>query len=838
MTWWATDGGAGQRSALTITYTISDGKTNAVGTVNLTVTPKPNRAPLAVNDVFTVTQDSAANVLAVLANDSDLDGDLLTLTQVGAAAHGVTAQAGNTVLYTPAAGYTGGDAFTYTISDGKTTAVGTVNLTVTPKPNRAPLAVNDVFTVTQDSAANVLAVLANDSDLDGDLLTLTQVGAAAHGVTAQAGNTVLYTPTAGYTGGDAFTYTISDGKTTAVGTVNLTVTPKPNRAPLAVNDTFTVTQDSAANVLAVLANDSDLDGDLLTLTQVGAAAHGVTAQAGNTVLYTPDAGYTGGDAFTYTISDGKTTAVGTVNLTVTPRPVGAYALLVAGEHTGAFADGVVTVGQLVTVTTLVTNTGAVMLTVPPLSQEFDADYLTRVGEPTPGAPSTLQPGAQVAYRAVYRALASTHALAGSVTPVRATVTGVQDNAGAPLPAQSSQTPVRITAPGLSVSTQRAPTAGASLAVGDLVTFTIDLLNGGDTSITHLPLHEAFPASLLTFVRASADDATVDQTGGVVQWPDLTTQLGDLAPGATARIDVTYRLTRIAADAVRTVTVAGARDQFGDPLATATAEELVVAPALSLGIAATPAAGSQVQPGSAVTYEIQLLNGGDTLLSGIVLTGALAGDAAFTPANQRAALLEPCPLAEQTTPTPKLRTWRIASLAAGASCGIVVQARVAVAPAGGDITLAATAQATELSEPAGAEAGHVVSPVTPLIASFTAVSETAGIRLDWTTAWETGLGGFHVWRGTTSIQADATRITPALLPAAGAPGEYTFADAPPQDGAYYYWLEPVGDWGSITVGPLAVHWAAAPRILFPVIFGSPCTAGCSPTLGVWLPLVAR
>ena len=76
--------------------------------------------------------------------------------------------------------YTGSDSFTYTVTDGKTTASATVTVNVSPQPNRAPVAVNDAFTVTQDSAGNLLAVVANDSDLDGDLLTQTQAGAARH----------------------------------------------------------------------------------------------------------------------------------------------------------------------------------------------------------------------------------------------------------------------------------------------------------------------------------------------------------------------------------------------------------------------------------------------------------------------------------------------------------------------------------------------------------------------------------------------------------------------------------------------------------------------------------
>ena len=647
---------------------------------------------------------------------------------------------------------------------------------------------------------------------------------------------VTVTPPAGTPPG-LYTFAVNllaDGEVLATQQVSITVAPPPNRAPVAANDAFTVTEGSAGNVLAVLANDSDPDGDPLTLTQVSAASHGAVARVGNSAVYTPAAGYTGADAFTYTVSDGKTTANATVHLSVTPRPVGRFALAVLAARTGAFADGVLTAGQTVTVTTRLTNTGPLTLTVPPLSQTFDPLYLAPVGGPAQGVTVTLRPGEQATQRVIYRALASTAALTDSTTLVETAAAGVRDSGGAALPTQRAAAAVRITAPGVSVSTARATTGRSSIAAGDLLTFTVEILNHGDTAITHLPLRENFPPGVLSFVRASVAGAAVNQASGAVQWSDLTAPLGDLAPGATARVELTYRLTRVAEAALRSVAVAGARDQFGDPLATATAEALAIAPSLSVGIAAEPAAGSQVRPGSVVTYEIQVLNTGDTLLTSLAITGALTGDGAFLPAAQRGAMLTPCPLAEEPAAPGAARVWRVAALEAGASCGVTAKVRVAAAPEQDKVTLAAAVQAAELAELFTAEASHQVFPTAPLVASFTAISTTAGIQLSWETAWETGLEGFHVWRGTTSVLADAERITPALLPATGAPADYTYRDLPPQNGAYYYWLEPVGEWSDLYVGPAAVRWQQH-RILLPLVLKA-CAAHCGMPTQQWLPLI--
>jgi outer membrane protein OmpA-like peptidoglycan-associated protein len=281
-----------------------------------------NRPPVAANDVFSVQFGSVSNSLDVLANDSDPDGDVLSLTTVTAPQHGSATVSGNRVIYTPASGYSGGDSFSYSISDGKGgSASAIVTITVQGPPNRPPAAANDTYTVDQNSSPTALNVLANDSDPDGDTLTISSVGTPAHGTAMISGNRINYAPAAGYAGADSFTYSIADGRGgTASATVSIAVQAVVlNRPPIAQNDSFTVNQDSTANSLNVLANDSDPDGDTLTISTVTAPAHGTAVIAGNRVNYAPTPGYTGSDAFTYTISDGKGgSASATVAIAVAP----------------------------------------------------------------------------------------------------------------------------------------------------------------------------------------------------------------------------------------------------------------------------------------------------------------------------------------------------------------------------------------------------------------------------------------------------------------------------------------------------------------------------------------
>jgi len=182
-----------------------------------------NRGPAAVNDAYTI-ECNAPVTFNVLANDSDPDGDALTITGVSTPGKGAASISAGRVVYTPAASTCTGavDSFTYTINDGKGgTSTATVAVTVNKEPivivvpptNNAPVAVNDVFVVPCNTSV-ALDVLSNDTDKDGDALTITSVTQPTKaGVAIGAnGKSLTYIPTGVCFLNDTFTYTISDGK--------------------------------------------------------------------------------------------------------------------------------------------------------------------------------------------------------------------------------------------------------------------------------------------------------------------------------------------------------------------------------------------------------------------------------------------------------------------------------------------------------------------------------------------------------------------------------------------------------------------------------------------------
>ncbi|MBI2909406.1 MAG: tandem-95 repeat protein [Chloroflexi bacterium] len=285
--------------------------------------PPVNRAPSALPDAATTRANSAV-VIPVLVNDTDPDGNALTVISAGPAANGTVLNSRTSVTYTPNPAFSGTDSFLYTVTDGRG---GTSTTAVTVAVgNRAPVAVNDAATTTEDTPVDI-AVLLNDTDADpahqGNL-TVIAVNASTSGAVAinstGVNNTVRYTPALNFSGVASFTYTVADPEGAAASaTVTVTVSPV-NDAPVAVNDTAT-TNVGVAVTIPVLANDTDADHSLLTVSATTHGANGIVLNNGTSVTYTPNAGFRGVDTFTYTVSDGLLTATGTVAVTVNAPPV-------------------------------------------------------------------------------------------------------------------------------------------------------------------------------------------------------------------------------------------------------------------------------------------------------------------------------------------------------------------------------------------------------------------------------------------------------------------------------------------------------------------------------------
>jgi hypothetical protein len=320
----------------TFTYTVQNNSGVTLGPAHVTVVV--NR-PTA-NDDFIDTDAGNPVTIDVLANDTDPDGsnrlDPSTVSVVVPPAHG-TAAADTTpgdanfgkIVYTPAPGFSGTDTFSYTVKDVANAVSNPATVTVVVNRPQA----NDDAIDTDGTNPVTVPVLANDSDPDGnnqlDPSSVSVVTPPPHGTVTVNPTTgdITYTAAAGFFGTDTFTYTVADFHHAVSNVAKVSVTV--NR-PTAENDTA-VTFGTRPVTIDVLANDSDPDGNdhinPATVTVVTPPAHG-TAVADTTpgdadfgkITYTPNAGFSGVDTFTYTVTDfpGATSNVATVSVSVNP----------------------------------------------------------------------------------------------------------------------------------------------------------------------------------------------------------------------------------------------------------------------------------------------------------------------------------------------------------------------------------------------------------------------------------------------------------------------------------------------------------------------------------------
>ncbi|PHZ58233.1 hypothetical protein CRG86_008720 [Photobacterium leiognathi] len=332
-----------------VDYTVTDGTSEENSHSTVIVTPV-NDAPVANPDSFTTDEDTSITV-DFTNNDSDIDGDKLTVTEInGTPLTGgeqtVVVDNGKIVIahdggmtFVPSDNYHGDVTVPYTITDGDKTATSTVTIHVTPI-NDAPVANPDSFTTDEDTSITV-DLTKNDSDVDGDKLIIKEInGTPLTGgeqtVVVDNGKIVIahdggmtFVPSDNYHGDVTVPYTISDGDKTGTSTVTIHVTPI-NDAPVANPDSFTTGEDTLITV-DLIKNDHDVDGDTLTIKEINGTPvtpgheQTIVVDNGKIVIahdggmtFVPSDNYHGDVTVPYTITDGDKTATSTVTIHVTP----------------------------------------------------------------------------------------------------------------------------------------------------------------------------------------------------------------------------------------------------------------------------------------------------------------------------------------------------------------------------------------------------------------------------------------------------------------------------------------------------------------------------------------
>jgi VCBS repeat-containing protein len=284
---------------------------------------RPNNRPEGIDDNVTILEDSELISVNVIDNDTDIDGDNLVVTEIitnGSGTININSN-GTSIDYTPAADFNGTEVISYTVSDGEASdSPVLLNINVTAV-NDSPEVIDDTQTVFEDSNMTQIDVLSNDTDVDEDDLVILNISYTGTSSVELSSNGLLinYIPAADFNGSEEIEYTVSDGELTNTGVLTITVTPV-NDAPVTLDDTLTIEEDSSLINKEVALNDTDIDGDSLFVNEFSYSGEGTVAINSNTtsIDYTPASNFNGVEEILYTVSDGELTDTGILTITVTP----------------------------------------------------------------------------------------------------------------------------------------------------------------------------------------------------------------------------------------------------------------------------------------------------------------------------------------------------------------------------------------------------------------------------------------------------------------------------------------------------------------------------------------
>ncbi|WP_274011588.1 tandem-95 repeat protein [Vibrio parahaemolyticus] len=298
---------------LTISASVSDGVNPTANDSDSLVVNRANDAPTVENAIAdqVLSEDFASYTIDL--NDAFKDSDSALNFSVSGNSNVLVSIENGIATITPTADWNGSETLTFTVTDPSGESVSqTVNFTVAPVAD----IVADKATVVEDTPT-IIKVLGNDTfEGDDKVVSLDTNNGPANGtVSVNPDGSVTYTPNDNYHGADSFTYIVTSGGVSESTTVNVDVTPV-NDAPMAKDDIATTQEDTAVTI-DVLPNDSDVDGDKLSIQSASAPeAQGKVEIVDGKLVFTPAENFNGDAEITYTVTDGALTDQATVKVTV------------------------------------------------------------------------------------------------------------------------------------------------------------------------------------------------------------------------------------------------------------------------------------------------------------------------------------------------------------------------------------------------------------------------------------------------------------------------------------------------------------------------------------------
>ncbi|MDZ4168464.1 MAG: isopeptide-forming domain-containing fimbrial protein [Coriobacteriia bacterium] len=458
------------------------------------------------------------------------------------------------------------------------------------------------------------------------------------------------------------------------------------------------------------------------------------------------------DASVWLAADTDADDTDTAQVRVTNPHVSVTKALSAGQ------DPVIQAGQTVRFDVVVTNSGDTTLTQVPLTETFDATRLefVAVTAPSGAAGGALQassytfanvgqmaPGATATFTFTFRARGATGVAVDTVT-----VSGARDEFADPVPTATATANVLITAPSIAVAKTLSAGSPNPVRLGENVSFDIRVTNTGDTTVTTLPLTDLVDAGL-RYVSATVPptSVTASSSGGTdLAWADITSALGDIAPGRSVTLSVTFATERAGTSLGDRAVAGPGTDVNGDPIPSDDARaEVGVYDVRSLVWAkrAESPGGTIMLPGQQITYYLEVTNNTGVEVPGLSLVDTLSPMADFNSGSLAISMNGGTysPLTDaasddagEYSPATRVLTARFAPVAAGATAS--VRFSVTVGPE--EISRAGVLNTASLlaGGALASESGPVYHPVDPIAIEKTGTdlnggSLEAGDKILWT-----------------------------------------------------------------------------------------------------------
>jgi len=678
-----------------VTFTVSDGCGNS-RTTSARFTIVDTTPPIAQDDSATTAEDTPVRI-DVLANDSDLCSNDLTIVSVGTPGHGIAAIISGEVKYTPETNYNGVDQFPYTIEDcsgNRATATVSVAVAVVNDP---PTANDDTYTTDEDTLLSVPTpgVLGNDTDPDGDALTVSSYDhttAQGGAVSVNPNGSFTYDPPADFCGSDSFGYTVSDGNGgTDTAMVTIEVIPV-NDPPVAEDDTDTTNEDTPVTT-DLVANDYDTDGSIVPSTVAivtGPANGSLTNNGDGTVTYTPDPGFSGTDTYTYTVddNDGLTSNVATVTITVEAVPAEPLIDLSLEE---TVSDPNPTVGEEVVFTITLRNangfdnaSGIKVTNTLGDGYEFVSSTQTRGiynGSTGIWSIAALPAGMSATLRITTRVKETgNHENLAEVTSAnQADIDSTPANADIVHEDDDDSVSVAVAAPSADLAIAKSvndPTP----TEGDAVVFTITVVNNGPNAATGVVVTDSLPFGL--------DYVADDGFGAYSPVTDKWT-IGSLAVGERVSLSITASVGEgTAGSTIANIAEITGSDQ-DDPNTTNNQDRAEVTvgapPSADISVAKT-VSNPTPNEGDPFIYTITVTNNGPDTASGVTISDTLPTGLTYVGDDGAGSY------------NSATGAWTVGALAAGASASLNITAQPDAGTGGLTLTNIASISAADQPDP--------------------------------------------------------------------------------------------------------------------------------------------